>query len=53
MTRASINVAIIDDNLVEGNESFTLSIASSSLPNNVTVGNLSQTTVTIVDNDCE
>ena len=52
-TLAVFNVTINDDNIVEGNENFTLSIDPSSLPNGVTVVNPVQTTVTIVDDDRE
>ena len=47
------NISINDDDIVEGNENFILSIDPSSLPNNVTVGVHNQTTVTIFDNDCK
>ena len=46
------NIPINDDNILEDNENFTLTI-NSSLPIGVMVGNLSQATVTIVDNDCK
>ena len=52
-TLAVFNVSINDDNIVEDNESFTLSIDLSSLPNGVTVINPNQTTVNIMDDDCE
>ena len=52
-TRSSFNVTIHDDDIVEGNENFTLSINTSSLPSNVAVGDAYQTTVIISDNDCE
>ena len=52
-TLAVFNVLINDDNIVEGNENFNLSINSSSLPNEVTVGNPVQVVVTIVDDDSE
>ena len=51
ITRAPFNVAIKEDELFEGNENFTLSIKSSSLPSRVTVTNPKQATVTIVDNE--
>ena len=48
-----INISITDDDILEGNETFVLIISQDSLSNNkginVTVGNYSQTTVTIVD----
>ena len=50
MTRAPFNVAIKEDNILEGNESFILTI-NPSLPNKVNVTNPDQATVTIVDND--
>ena len=43
------NVSIADDKTLESQESFTLSIDPSSLPNGVTVANPSQTAVTTVD----
>ena len=46
-------ITIKKDDVVEGNENFFLSIDQSSLPDNVTVGNDSQTTVTIFDDDCK
>ena len=50
-TSASFDVAIIDDNLMEGNKSFSVIIDQSSLPSSVTVGMPDQATVTIVDDD--
>ena len=52
-TRRSFNVTITDDTVVEGNEKFFLSIDQSLLPSNVSIGNHSRTTVTILDNDCK
>ena len=52
-TRASFSVKITDDTLGEGSEKFFLSIDQSSLPSNVSIGNHSRTTVTILDNDCK
>ena len=49
--RALFNVSISNDNILEGSESFNLIIDSSSLPNEVTITNPNQTTVTIVDDD--
>ena len=51
MMRVQFNVLINDDNIFEGNETFNLSINSSTLPNKIIVGSPGQTTVTIVDND--
>ena len=50
-TNATFNVPITDDNILEGNENFTLTINTSSLSNGVTRDDLNQATVTIVDND--
>ena len=44
------NISINDDNIFEENENFTLTI-DSSLPTGFMVGNHSQATMTIVDND--
>ena len=51
MTIVQFNVSINDDNIFEGNETFNLSINSSTLPSKIIVGSPGQTTVTIVDND--
>ena len=53
MTIASFNVPIIDDNILEDDEQFDLTIISSSLPDGFTVDNPSQAMVTITDNDSE
>lgn len=45
------SVLINDDNIEESNESFNLTISSSSLPTEIDFGNPSQVTVTIVDDD--
>ena len=46
-----LSVTIIDDKIPEDKKNFTLTINPSSLPRHVNVGNLSQATVTIMDND--
>ena len=51
MTSVPFNVPIIDEMICEGNETFTLTIDSSSLPKNVGVADPGNTTVTIVDNE--
>jgi len=51
VTRVSFNAPITDDNILEGNENFTLTIDSSSLPDSVTRANPGSATVTIVDED--
>ena len=53
MTRVSFAVYIINDRLLEINETFMLRINSSSLPNRVFINSPSETTVTIMDNDCK
>jgi len=52
-TKVSFNVTIIDDEILESNEIFQLSINSEKLPVNVIVNNLSNITVTILDDDCK
>ena len=51
MTRVSFDVNIIDDRILENNETFDLSINSNTLPNRVNIDNPSKATMTIVDND--
>ena len=51
MTNGSFNVSIRDDNILESNEMFNLSIDASSLPSGISVGDIGVTTVTILDND--
>ena len=48
-TTASFNVLITADNVFEGNENFTLTIDSSSLPTGLTVGDPGQATVIITE----
>ena len=45
----SFNITIINDNVLENNETFNFTIVGESLPNNVILGKISQTTVTIVN----
>ena len=51
VTSVPFKVSLNDDNILEENEIFVLTINQSSLPSGVTFGNPSITTVTIVDND--
>ena len=51
--KATLNISITNDTLLEDDEKFTLIINSSSLPNYVHVGDQSTTTVTIVNDDCK
>ena len=51
VTHASFIIPIINDNIMEDNETFNFSINASLLPSTVTVSDSGQTTVTIVAND--
>ena len=51
MTRVPFDVTITDDNILEGNESFSLTIIHTSKPDRVTRVGDYQAEVTIVDND--
>jgi len=53
MTEAVFNITVNDDDILEGTETFNITINPSSLPNNVTIGGLDEAVVTIVDNDGE
>ena len=46
---AFFEISIYNDNLVEGNESFTLAIVNSTLPEGVSLGMPNELVVTIVD----
>ena len=52
-TNATFDVTIVNNNLLERNENFTLTINVNSLriPRNVTTDAIAQTTVIIIDND--
>ena len=49
ITSAYFIVSIINDNLLEGNETFTLTLDPLLLPSDVIVGNPAEAIVTIVD----
>ena len=51
MTSALFNITITNDDINEGNETFNLVVNVSSLSSNVTVGETSQTTITIMNDD--
>ena len=51
VTHVPLNVTIVNDNILENNETFNLTINSSSLPGNVRVGDPGQATVIIRDDD--
>ena len=50
-TTATFDVPINDDNILDGDEDFILTIDQTSLPTGVTRGSLGEATVTIVDDD--
>ena len=52
-TTATFNVPINDDDILEGDENFILTIDETSLPTGVTRGTPAEATVTIVDDDRE
>ena len=49
--RYQFDVLIVDDNILENDETFRLSINASSLIRGVTVGSVDQATVNIFDED--
>ena len=51
VTMVTFNVTIIEDNILEHNESFSLGIDPLTVPNRVTVGSSGDTTVTILNDD--
>ena len=48
---ALLNISVLDDNLLEDDETFILIIDSSSIPNNVIIEKPSNATVTILNDD--
>jgi len=50
---AQITFTIVNDNILEPDETFNIAIVESMLPNGVVVVDPSQVTVTIVDDDGE
>ena len=53
MTSVPFDIPIIDDMIQEGTEDFRVTISSSSLPDDVSVGSPDEATVTILDDDCK
>ena len=51
VTRAAFNVIIIEDDILESDESFTLVIDLLTLPRRIMIGSSNQTTVTILNDD--
>ena len=52
-TTATFDVSINDDDILEGEENFILTVDEGSLPAGVTRGTPNETLVSIVDNDCK
>ena len=50
-TTAIFDVVILNDDRFRGARRFHISIDPSSLPDNVTIGDIAQATITIVDDD--
>ena len=50
-TRASFDIAIINDRVLESNENFVVAINATLLPSNVTVGDHSNVRITIMDDE--
>ena len=53
MTTTMFDVSINNDQIFRGARTFQLSIDPSSLPSDVTIGDIGQATVTILDDDCK
>ena len=53
MTEAVFNITVNDNDILEETETFNVVINSSSLPSMVTIGELGEAVVTILDNDGE
>ena len=51
MTSVLFNITITNDDIYEGNETFNLVVNVSSLSSNFTVGEISQATITIINDD--
>ena len=51
MTSTLLTILITDDSIFESNETFDLLINIFALPSNITIGDTSQATVTILNDD--
>ena len=51
VTRVTFNVTIIEDDILERDEFFSLSVDPLTLPDRVTVDNFTDTTITIMNDD--
>ena len=49
--RMEFNISITDDNILENDEEFNLTIISTSLPDRLLDGGIQQTTIFIADDD--
>ena len=49
MTLTSIDIHIVDDDIFEGNENFTVAIVGGMLPSGVSRGKIPVATITIMD----
>ena len=50
-TKTLYDITILDDNVLEENETFYLLINPSTLPRSVTVGTINQAGITIINDD--
>ena len=53
VTRVILNISITDDDAVEGNENFTLSVDTNALPSGVISISPYKVTAIIMDDDCK
>ena len=51
VTTRTFDIPICDDMVLEDYESFSISIVSNSLPDNVTIGSFGQATIMIIEDD--
>ena len=52
-TTATVSIPVNDDDILEINEDFMVTIDASSIPGSVRLGTPSEAIVTIVDDDCK
>jgi len=52
-TKWQFNITILNDKILEADETFYVSILSGSLPDHVSTINSSRASVTIIDDDCK
>ena len=51
MTKVSYDIIILNDNVLEGDETFYVFINPATLPRDVTVGDINQAGITIINDD--